>query len=45
MCSRLDGFMALGMHYAMRDVKDMGPQHRMELAKSSHEHTSLGRNC
>ena len=29
------------MHYAMRDVKDMG----MELAERSHEHTYLGWYC
>ena len=36
------------MHYAMRDVKDMGQQmgyrSRMELAEKSHEHTYWGRN-
>ena len=26
MCNLLDGLVALGMHYAMRDVKDMGQQ-------------------
>ena len=38
------------MHYAMRDVKDMGqqnglPQPRMELAERSHEQTYLGWYC
>ena len=29
------------MHYAMRDVKNMGQQ----MAERNHEHTYLGRNC
>ena len=37
------------MHYAMRDVKDMGQQMgyqpRMELAKRSSEQTYLGPDC
>ena len=42
------------MHYAMRDVNDMGmgqqmgyrlPQPRMELAERSHEHTYVGWYC
>ena len=39
------------MHYAMRDVKDMGQQMgyllqpRMELAERSHEQSYWGRNC
>ena len=35
------------MHYAMRDVKDMGQQmgYRMELAERSHEQTYLGWYC